>query len=367
MHCQHPVGTLPSRVYERHGVRVYSIGYKRPDGTWAFRLRCDVSDQEEIAALREEAAYRATGDQQDCLHSKTFTTVAKHWLSWQKTLPRDSAEKRADSTLEENEREIAQLNRAFGRRRVTALTKVDAYTYLRDSQSKGRSAKGNKEIALARLILEYAITLGILAGNPFDRVKKSKTKRTARLVTDNEMDLTVRAGRQMGGQYLVVALALKTAWLCLRRSVEVRALQVQQINEQGISWKAGKIRRSDVPIVGLIHWSAELKATIGEALSLRGPDPSQECFVFGTSTGERYTKGGWKTMLHKLMVKAKALADEENVPFQRFSLQDCRPKGITDKLASGHDDVMDATLHSSERMIREVYDRRRVREATPAR
>jgi len=99
---------------------------------------------------------------------------------------------------------------------------------------------------LARLILEYAITLGILAGNPFDRVKKSKTKRTARLVTDNEMDLTVRAGRQMGGQYLVVALALKTAWLCLRRSVEVRALQVQQINEQGISWKAGKIRRSDV-------------------------------------------------------------------------------------------------------------------------
>ncbi|WP_417276025.1 hypothetical protein [Castellaniella sp.] len=99
--------------------------------------------------------------------------------------------------MEESEREIAQLNRAFGRRRVTTLTKVDAYTYLRDSQSKGRSAKGNKEIALARLILEYAITLGIFANNPFDCVKKSKTKRTARLVTDNEMDLTVRAGRQM--------------------------------------------------------------------------------------------------------------------------------------------------------------------------
>src|SRR5690606_26442786 len=59
----------------------------------------------------------------------------------QKTLPPDSAEKRADSTLTENEREVAQLIRAFGRRRVTALTKVDAYTYLRDAQSKGRSAK----------------------------------------------------------------------------------------------------------------------------------------------------------------------------------------------------------------------------------
>lgn len=181
------------------------------------------------------------------------------------------------------------------------------------------------------------------------------------------MDLAVRTGRQMGGQYLVVALALKTAWLCLRRSVEVRALQAQQINEQGIFWKAGKIRRSDVPIVGLIHWSTELKATVDEALSLRGPNPSQECFVFGTRTGERYTKGGWKTVLHRLMVKAQALANEEKVLFQRFSLQDCRPKGITDKLASGHDDVMNATLHSSERMIRDVYDRRRVREAPPAR
>src|SRR5690606_34617089 len=120
MHGQHQAGSLPSRVYERHGVRIYSIGYKRPNGTWAFRLSCHISDQEEIAALREEAIHRGTGDQQDCLHSKTFSTVAKHWLNWQKTLPPDSAEKRADSTLAENEREVAQLIRAFGRRRVTA-------------------------------------------------------------------------------------------------------------------------------------------------------------------------------------------------------------------------------------------------------
>src|SRR5690606_38992546 len=151
--------------YERHGVRIYSIGYKRPNGTWAFRLSCHISDQEEIAALREEAIHRATGDQRDCLHSQTFSAVAKHWLNWQKTLPPDSAEKRADSTLTENEREVAQLIRAFGRRRVTALTKVDAYTYLRDAQSKGRSAKGNKEIALAILAGGVlAAVIGVLVG-----------------------------------------------------------------------------------------------------------------------------------------------------------------------------------------------------------
>lgn len=46
---------------------------------------------------------------------------------------------------------------------------------------------------------------------------------------------------------------------------------------------------------------------------------------------------------------------------------DYRPKGVTDKLEAGHDDVTDAALHTSDRMVRQVYDRRRVREAIPAR
>lgn len=363
----HQARALPSRVYERYGIRVYSIGYKRPDGTWAFRLNCPVANRQEIAALREEAIHRATGVELDSLHSKTFTAISKHWLEWQTSLPKDSAEKRADSTLAENAREIARLKQTFGVRKVTTLTKVDAYAYMRECQGNGRSAKGNKEIGLARLILEYAITLGILTSNPFDRVKKSKTKRIARLVSDGEMTLALRAGRKLGGSCLIVALGLKTAWLCVRRSVEARALQVKHIGEQGISWKAGKIKRSDIPIVGLIHWSPDLRVTIDEALALRGTAPASDCFVFGNRDGNRSTKGGWKSILRKLMTEAQALAEQENVPFQPFSLQDCRPKGITDKLASGHTDVLDATLHSSERMVRDVHDRRRVREATPAR
>lgn len=71
------------------------------------------------------------------------------------------------------------------------------------------------------------------------------------------------------------------------------------------------------------------------------PNPSQERFVFGTCTGERYTKGSCKTMLYKLMAKEQAFADCENLPFRRFSLKNCRPKGVTDKLASGHEDVRD--------------------------
>jgi len=59
-------------------------------------------------------------------------------------------------------------------------------------------------------------------------------------------------------------------------------------------------------------------------------------------------------------------AGKRKLKFAPFSLQDCRPKGVSDKLERGDSDTVDATLHSNRRMIRNVYDRRRVRVAKPA-
>lgn len=66
------------------------------------------------------------------------------------------------------------------------------------------------------------------------------------------------------------------------------------------------------------------------------------------------------------MAECAAEAARRKIVFAPFSLQDCRPKGVTDKMARGDADTVDATLHSNERMIRQVYDRRRVRVAKPA-
>jgi hypothetical protein len=40
-------------------------------------------------------------------------------------------------------------------------------------------------------------------------------------------------------------------------------------------------------------------------------------------------------------------------------------QGVSDKLEREAEDVIDATLHTSERMVRQVYDRRRSRVAKP--
>lgn len=118
---------------------------------------------------------------------------------------------------------------------------------------------------------------------------------------------------------------------------------------------------------GLIEWSPELKQTIDEALSLRRNNVAGSWFIFGNMNGQIYTKGGWKKTLSVLMNECVEEAALRKMPFTPFSLQDCRPKGVSDKLTDGATDVVDATLHTSERMVRQVYDRRRVKTAKPVR
>ena len=357
---------LPYRVYERLGLRVYSIGFKQAEGTWAFRLQCDVDDKRQIAELRATAIRRAGEIALGKPSQDTAAALIAAWLNHQETMPERSAERRADSTLKENKREAANLAKAYGHMRVQYLNKSDAYTYLDACLRANRPEKGNKEISLMRTILEYGVRVGLLNDNPFDQVTKLRTVREARYVTDFELDLALRVGRELGGPRHIVALALKTAYLCVRRSVEVRALAREQITEAGICWTSAKRQKSQFAQHGLIEWSIELRSVINEALAVQRNKLAGTLYVFGNMQGQRYTKGGWKKTLSELMKQCITRAAQEGQPFMPFSLQDCRPKGVSDKLARGDLDVLDATLHTSERMVRSVYDRRRTRVAKPA-
>ncbi|VEH33572.1 site-specific integrase [Bordetella hinzii] len=356
---------LPYRVYERKGTRTYSIGYKLPDNTWAFRLRCPVTDRAKMSELRAEAIRRAGEIGLGRPAEGSVDALIDAWLAWQESLPLDSPERRADSTMDENKREIKRLRAAFGHMAVADLIKKDAYDYLDACVKARRPAKGNKEISLMRRILERGVRMGMIVTNPFDDVERNATTTYERLVTDAEIDLAVRVGRKLGGAGLIVALALKTAWLCLRRSVEVRAFTRDQITDEGIQWVAAKRRRGAAPRIGIIEWSPELRATIDEALPSNATRWPETCTCSGTCTAA----------IHEGRLEDHPFQADEGVrrarcrrghPFKPFSLQDCRPKGVTDKMERGDEDVVDATLHTSERMVRQTYDRRRVRRAKPA-
>jgi hypothetical protein len=148
---------------------------------------------------------------------------------------------------------------------------------------------------------------------------------------------------------------------------EVRAFTRDQIKPEGIVWKAAKRQHGRAERFALIEWSDELRATVDEAIAIKRCKLAGTWYAFGNLKGQRYTKGGWKATLSKLMTECAAEAKRRGTAFQRFSLQDCRPMGVSEKLDKGAADVIDATLHTSERMVRQVYDRRRVRTARPAR
>jgi integrase len=355
---------LPYRVYERFGVRVYSIGYKMKSGAWAFRYECPIGNQAEIAALRRKAILESATVHED-RPTGGFAGLVNAWFTWQEGLPHGTKGKRADSTIAENKREAANLKTAWGHLEPSEITKTMGYEYLDACVTANRPEKGNKEMSLARLILEYGVRKGALEANPLAGLRKNETHKTRRRVTADEMALALEVGRRFGGARLIVALALRTAWLCIRRSVEVRALRRDGIREEGVMWKDGKDIHNQKPAI-LIEWSPELRATIEEALQVKRNKVAGTMFVFGNMQGQRYTKGGWKAMLDDLMRECVLEAGRRKIQFKRFNLQDCRPMGVSDKLERGDLDVQDATLHSDGKMVARHYDRREHKRAKPA-
>lgn len=116
----------------------------------------------------------------------------------------------------------------------------------------------------------------------------------------------------------------------------------------------------------LIEWSPKLKATIEEAHPVKRFGVAGTMFVFGNMRGQRFTKGCWKAMLDDLMRECEKIAAKRKTAFRTFSLQDCRPKGVSDKLERGDTDTQNGTLHSDGKMIAKVYDRRQTKRATPS-
>nr|WP_315230384.1 hypothetical protein [uncultured Limnohabitans sp.] len=353
---------LPYRLYERYGKRVFSIGFKSSNGKWAFRYSCPVTDKASIDSLRSKAIIESCQLKNNVAPLGATSELIEAWFKWQHSLPSSDLTKRAKSTIAENKREAVNLTKAFGHMSPNSIEQTHLYSYLMACVGANRPSKGNKEISLLQAIFEHGTRMGIVKTDPFTGLTKNKTLVSRRYVTDAEIDLAVEMGRKAGGARHIVALALKTAWLCVRRSVEIRSVERSAVTETGIIWYDGK-SKIKAPI--LMKWTPELKETIDEVLAIKRNNDSGTLFLFGNLRGNQYTKGGWKSILVDLMNDCESEAAKRKIPFEKFSLQDCRPKGVSDKLEAGQTDTQDATGHTSDRLLRRVYDRRLLKKATP--
>lgn len=86
-------------------------------------------------------------------------------------------------------------------------------------------------------------------------------------------------------------------------------------------------------------------------------------YVFGNSDGQPYTISGFDTSLRRLMAHTATKAEKDSIPFTRFTLKDMRPAAVTDRVEAGDETTQNATGHSSDRMIKQIYDRRKIKKA----
>jgi len=352
---------MPFRLYERIGKFKVSYGYKLPDGTWSFRLTADASDKAAVARIRAEAIDRANVLNGAPLEGGETEALFRRYFAWQRGLPAASEDRKADSTLNENEKyEAPRILRTFGKVKPALIKPVHIYKYLDGRAAEGAPAKANKEIALLSAVLEFGRRKGVLELNPCRDIKYNKTRPDTRYVTPAELDLVMRVARERGGMYLVNALCLRAAYLTVSRPDEMRHITRGAITAQGMEMAVGKRKKGRAEKFKLIEWSAELRAVIDEALTLQR---TTSLYVFGNSDGQPYTTSGWNTNLRRLMAHAVKKAAEEDVEFVRFTLKDMRPAAVTDRVDEGDETITNATGHSSDRMVKQVYDRRKTKAA----
>lgn len=352
---------MPFRLYERIGARTVSYGYKLPDGSWAFRLSAPVGDSAARMRIRTEAIDRANVLNGAPLEGGATEALFRRYFAWQHGLPASSEDRKAESTLKENEKhEAPRLIKVFGKTKPAAIKPVHIYKYLDLRAAEGAPAKANKEIALLSAVLEFGRRKGELETNPCRDIKYNKTRPDTRYVTPVELDLVMRTARERGGMYLVAALCLRAAYLTVSRPDEMRKITRQAITELGMEMPVGKRKKGRAEKFKLIEWSDELRAVIKEALALQR---TTSLYVFGNSDGQPYTTSGWNTNLRRLMEHARKKAEKEGIEFQRFTLKDMRPAAVTDRVDDGDETITNATGHSSDRMVKQVYDRRKTKSA----
>jgi hypothetical protein len=352
---------MPFRLYRIDGKFKVSFYYKLPDNTRAFTLAARAGDARDIAEKRAEAVRRADMLNGNAVEAGTVASLVDRYFLWQKNLKPNDGRRKAASTLEGNKPEAKNLVKVFGAMLPEQIKTKHVYGYLAARADNGAPAKANKEIALLSAILEYARTRGELEQNPCRDIRYNPTTASTKLVEDAHLELALSEARKRGGQYHVLGLCFYVAYLTTSRPSEMRSMTRASITAEGLKIPIGKKRATQVQKYKLVQWSPALRTAVDEALSLQR---TASMFVFGNTEGQEYSRSGWGTIWTRLMKYCEARAKAENLTFERFALKDMRPMSVTERVSVGETNIINATGHVDERMIRKTYDRNTVRKTT---
>lgn len=339
------------------GRRTTSFGYKRADGTWAFRYSAPTVDVSKVAQVRQQAIDEAHKLNSTATPARVVTNLIDRYFKWQDGMAYGNELRKAASTLKENRRERKCLDGFFGKMIPDEIKPKHIYAYL-DGRGQTAPSKANKEIALLSAVLEYGRRIGEIEENPCRGIQYNPTRPRDKLADIGSINYSQRVARDMGGQFLIAALCAKAAYHAVGRPDEMRALLRSSVHQDGLQIPVGKRKRGQAQRHKLAEWNADLKAAIDEALAAR---KVASIYVFANARGGSYNRNSWANVWKKLMDACEQRAKADGVAFARFSLADMRPASVTKRMDDGDDRITDATGHSDGKMVAKVYDRRKVK------
>lgn len=322
---------LPPRVYAKHS----GYYYVTLAGKWV-RLGKDwtLEARTKWAELAGEAAPEGS--------------VSELLTLWR----REVLTARPPRTKVDNENSLANLEPVFGRMAVGEVTLPMVRKYLKIRPAKVR---GNREVSLLSQIYRWAMNEGYAMANPCEGVIYNQEKPRTRLVRDDELERFLAYARSACP---VIAATLRLMYLTAQRRVDLLALRLSALQEDGI-----EITQSKTGARLLIEWTPELRAAVDECRALRTKFTG--LLLICTRDGQAYTESGIKAMFARTMRGALDVERGPPVLAERFRMQDMRPKAVSD--VGGGKRGKDLAGHRTQSTTDRVYDRITFKRVKPTR
>lgn len=259
------------------------------------------------------------------------------------------AKKLAQSTLDTNELEVVQLNRAFGKMDPAAIKPSHVWQYMHTHRGAENPVRANREIALLSTMFNRLMGQGVVDRNPCHGVERNEEAPRTRLVGDTEFRAFLKFCFRKSKAGERMALAAYIAYLTGKAQGQVLKLTRNHLERDGIAFQARKRGAGT-----LVQWTSRLRRLVRYALAM--PCNIAPIYVIHTQDGTPYTADGFKSNWQRLMNEWCEMGHE------RFTFHDLRAKTVTDMIEQGRK-ASDLTGHRQQSTIDRVYDRRRLRKS----
>lgn len=253
--------------------------------------------------------------------------------------------KKSRRTHKDEQASMQRLKAVFGKLFFSEL-KPHHIAKWHDMRGEDAPIRANREKSLLSHVCSIAVRKGEIDINPCRDIARHPETQRDRFVTDAELESFCKFAMAQSETGRMLALTARLAYLTSQRKGDLLRLRLDQISDQGIYFKQAKTSAKL-----LIEWTPALTKCVNDLRAL--PRPVMGMFLICNRSGQPYTDSGFKAMWGRTMT---AWADQGN---ERFHFHDLRAKAITKMVEEGRR-AEDISGHADARMVKKVYDRRRI-------